>query len=164
MVIPAKQAIGFWQRIIQANARVIRDLLRHTADVLEDGLADSPALAYILFYPPTEREISMGEITLQDDSAPLAASVRFLDSKGAETQPDDVPQWSSSDEAVASVEGSEDGLSATVTIGTPGAAVIEVRSTEANTGVEVIAQGTVTVQPGDTAIGEVTFTESETEA
>jgi hypothetical protein len=102
----------------------------------------------------------MGEITVPDDAAPLNARVKFLDAEGNEATPDDVPQWSSTDEAVATVTASEDGMSAQVEIGSPGAAVVEVKTTEANTGAEVVAQGTVTVQPGDVTVGSVEFEQS----
>lgn len=102
----------------------------------------------------------MGEITVTVDAAPLGASARFLDAKGNETTPDEVPQWSSSDENVASVEASGDGLSAVVTVNSPGATVIEVSTVETNTDTEIVAQGTVTVQPGDTVIGDVSFSEN----
>jgi hypothetical protein len=101
----------------------------------------------------------VGEITVNADHAPLNARVKFMDSEGNETQPDETPEWSSTDESVATVSASDDGLSATVEIGSPGAAVIEVSTVEQNTGQDIIAQGTVTVQPGDTAIGSVDFDE-----
>lgn len=99
----------------------------------------------------------MSVIEVKADSAPLGASVKFLDSEGHETPADDVPRWSSSDEAVATLTVAEDGLSASVEIGGPGASQIEVRSTEANTGAEVVAAGTVTVLPGDAVVGDVSF-------
>lgn len=102
----------------------------------------------------------MGEITVPADAEPLNATVKFLDSEGNETTADDVPQWSSTDENVAVVTPSDDGLSAEVEIGSPGASVIEVKTVEANTGAEVIAQGTVTVQPGDVTVGSVEFEEA----
>jgi hypothetical protein len=115
-----------------------------------------------VYFTTKQGDKPVSEITVQEDHAPLKASVVFKDVNGLVVQPDDIPRWSSSDETTASVSSAEDGMSAEVTIVAPGATVIEVASTESNTGVEVIAQGTVTVQPilpGDTAIGEVTFTE-----
>jgi hypothetical protein len=38
--------------------------------------------------------------------------------------------------------------------------VIEVSTVETNTDTEIVSQGTVTVQPGDTVIGEVSFSEN----
>lgn len=99
----------------------------------------------------------MSAVEVKADSLPLNAMVKFLDAEGNETPADDVPRWSSSDEAVASLTVAEDGLSASVAIGSPGASQIEVRSTEANTGAEVVAAGTVTVLPGDAVVGDVTF-------
>ena len=102
----------------------------------------------------------MGEITVPADADPLNATVKFLDSEGNETTADETPQWSSTDETVAVVTATEDGMSAEVEIGSPGATVIEVSTVEANTGAQIVAQGTVTVQPGDVAVGSVEFSES----
>ena len=52
----------------------------------------------------------MGEITVPDDAAPLNATVKFLDAEGHEATPDDTPQWSSTDDSVASVSASDDGM------------------------------------------------------
>jgi hypothetical protein len=147
----------FWQRFARLNAPLVSEALRELADQVE-LLWPGPALFVSppLFTTP-EGDTQMGEITVQDDSAPLSATVSFLDAKGAQTVPDDVPAWTSSDEAVATVTAGEDGTSAEVAIGTPGATVIEVRSVEANTGEEIVAQGTITVQAGDTVVGSVEF-------
>lgn len=102
----------------------------------------------------------MGEITVTVDAAPLGASAKFLDAKGNETTPDEVPEWTSSDESVATVQASDDGMSAVVTVSSPGATVIEVSTVETNTNTEIVSQGTVTVQPGDTVIGDVSFSEN----
>ena len=99
----------------------------------------------------------MASIEVPSDSAPLSASVQFLDAEGNVTTADDVPQWSSDNENAATVEASEDGLSATVEVINPGAAIISVLSVN-DDGSEVAAQGTVTVLAGDAVIGEVTFT------
>lgn len=151
---------GFWERLIRANARVLARTLRETADLLDVAAPGTPLAAVpILFHTPSGG-IAVGEITVTVDAAPLSASVKFLDAKGNETQPDEVPDWASSDESVATVSASEDGMSCTVTVGSPGASVIEVSTVESNTGEEIVAQGTVTVQPGDTVIGSVEFSES----
>ena len=99
----------------------------------------------------------MASIEIKDDVTQLSGSVKFLDAHGHETPADDVPAWSSSDESVATVAASEDGMSATVSILAPGVTLIEVSSTEESTGAEVKAQGTITVSPGDAVIGEVSF-------
>lgn len=108
--------------------------------------------------------VSVGELTVKDTSGDLNAAVTFLDAEGHETAPDNVPAWTSSDETVATVTPSEDGLAATVAVGGPGVALIEVRVTETNEetqeSYEIVAQGTLTVQPGDAVIGDVSFTSS----
>lgn len=98
----------------------------------------------------------MGEITVKDSDAPFGATVTFMDAKGAQTTPDDVPQWVSDNEDAATVEAADDGMSATVTPGLPGAAVISVDSTDTD-GTQLTSQGTVTVQPGEAVIGDVEF-------
>lgn len=102
----------------------------------------------------------MGEITVPDNAAPLNASVTFLDAEGHETTADTTPVWSSSDESVATCEAAEDGMSASIPIGAPGAAIISVSATN-DDGSTAEAQGTITVQPGDAVIGSVEFEESE---
>jgi monomeric isocitrate dehydrogenase len=81
-----------------------------------------------------------------------------MDAGGNQTTPDDTPQWSSTDESVASVMAADDGMSASVQVGSPGAAVVEVSTTDSDGDTHVF-QGTVTVQPGDVEVGEITFTE-----
>jgi len=147
---------GFVERLLRANARVLAREFRKAADLLEVAAPGPPVLAIpVLFHH--QEEIAMGEITVPDDAAPLNATVKFLDAEGHEATPDDTPQWSSTDDSVASVTASDDGMSAEIEVGGPGAAVIEVKTVEANTGAEVVAQGTVTVQPGDVTVGSVEF-------
>jgi hypothetical protein len=149
--------MSFLSRLARWNAPFLVRVLRELADGIEAMYPGSPKYGVMFF--TTEGESFMAEMTVADDHAPLTASVTFLDAEGSPTTPDDAPQWSSSDEEVATVEATEDGLTATVTIGAPGAAVIAVQTTEANTGAIISAQGTLTVTAGDTASGEVTFTE-----
>jgi hypothetical protein len=114
--------------------------------------------AVILFHG---KDSTMAEKTVTDETTTLTGSVSFLDAKGATVQPDSTPAWTSSDETVATVEASEDGLSATITVGLPGVTLIEAseQETDAETGevTAVTAQGTLTVQPGDAVIGSVEF-------
>ena len=104
----------------------------------------------------------MAEITLNDDHADLTATVTFLDSEGHETTPDSTPTWTSSDETVATVTVADDGLSATIAIGAPGVTLIEAREDETDEATgdtfPIIAQGTITVQPGEAVIGSIEFT------
>jgi hypothetical protein len=100
----------------------------------------------------------MGQIEVPDSSGPLTGTVTFLDAKGGETAPDTLPVWASDNETAATVVAADDGLTAVVTIGLPGAAIISVETTETNTGETISAQGTVTVLPGDTTTGSVEFT------
>lgn len=139
--------------LFRLDKRTFASLLR------EAGIVAGPARFAVQLYHTTEGSHQMAEITVKDSSAPLSATVTFLDAKGAETSPDDTPAWSSSDETVTSVTASDDGLSATLTIGLPGVALIEVRSVDTD-GTEVVAQGTVTVQPGEAVIGSVEFAEA----
>lgn len=99
----------------------------------------------------------MGEIRVKDTDAAATGEVAFKDVHGHDTEPDDVPQWSSSDEAVATVAASEDGQTATVTFTGPGESIIACDSTQSD-GTAVHAVGTVIVEAGDAVTGEITFT------
>lgn len=109
-------------------------------------------------------EIAMGEITVDAGSENLTGTVQFMDASGNPTTPDEVPTWTSSDEAVATVAANEDGLTAAVTPGSAGAAIIEVLAVETDDDgnqTEVVARGTVNVvdrdETPDAVVGEVTF-------
>jgi hypothetical protein len=141
----------FWQSFLRVNAQFLAKELRKAADQLDILAPGSPKLGYILF-----GGINMASIEVVDTSAPLNATVSFLDAEGNPTTADDVPQWSSDNDAVVSVVASADGLSAEVTIGGPGAAVVSVNTTNTD-GSTASAQGTVTVLPGDAVVGSVEF-------
>jgi uncharacterized protein YjdB len=98
----------------------------------------------------------VGEITVPDDSQPLNATVTFLDSEGSPTTADTPPVWASSDESVATVTAADDGMSASVAVGAPGAAIVSATTTN-DDGSTATAEGTITVQPGDAVIGSVEF-------
>lgn len=148
--------------IVRLNPRFFAGLLRGLADQLDTLFPGTPRFGVLLF--DTKGDARMGEIRVKDDHAPLEATVRFLDAKGAETTPDSTPVWESSNEEAATVEASDDGLSATVTIGLPGEAVISAETTETHDGqgdpTPVRAVGTVIVEAGDTTTGSVDFTET----
>lgn len=101
----------------------------------------------------------MGMISVADDSGPLSATVTFLDAEGNVAQVDDIPEWSSDNETAATVTGSEDGMTGTVEIGAPGAAVISVTTVNGD-GTEVTSQGTITVIAGKAVTGDVEFAET----
>jgi hypothetical protein len=141
----------FWNKLAQVF-RLVRELVA----MIDAHGPGSPAFGVVAFI--TEKESNVGDITVVDSDQPFTGTATFLDAKGAVTTPDTVPVWSSDNEAAATVVASDDGMTGTVTPGLPGAAVISVETTETNTGATVTAQGTVTVQPGDTVIGSVDFT------
>lgn len=138
--------MSFWKRLAVLNAPFLARSLRQLADELEALYPGSPLLAAVIFW--TGGIPTMASIEVPDNSAPLNATVSFLDAEGAPTTADDVPRWSSDNETAAVVTAFEDGLSATVEIGAPGAAIISVDSTN-DDGSTVHAQGTITVLPGD---------------
>jgi hypothetical protein len=105
-------------------------------------------------------EVEMGEVTVEVGAAPKTATVEFRDAAGNVTSPDETPSWSSSDEAVATVAASGDGLTAEVTFSGVGSSIIECMATESaedGSQSEVRAVGLVNVAPGDAVVGEVTF-------
>jgi hypothetical protein len=144
---------GFFQHWAHANIQ----FLERALDAARRLFPGSPEYGVIFFHD--KERAAMGQITVDDNNQTLSASVTFMDAGGNQTTPDDTPQWSSTDENVATVEATADGMGATVTVGSPGAAVVEVRTTDTD-GDEHVFQGTVTVQPGDVEVGEITFTES----
>lgn len=151
---------GLWQRFVEQGS--LSRLLRAAAtevDLLEQQAGEA-ALAVMVWHP-TKGGPLVGALTVKDTSGDLAATVTFLDAEGHETTPDQVPVWTSSDETVATVVPADDGLSATISVGGPGVALIEAHETETveETGEtsDVVAQGTLTVQPGDAVIGSVEF-------
>lgn len=107
----------------------------------------------------------MSDISVRDTQGPLSAVVSFQDVHGHPTSPSDVPQWTSSDPSVATVDASAEstGLIAVVTILGPGATVIGV-SSAGQDGNPITAQGTVTVTSGEATSGEVTFSLPEAPA
>lgn len=148
---------GFWTKLATLNAPFLAATLRKLADEIEQLFPGSPKwTTEVIFIKGGV--YSMGAITVKDSDAPFGATVTFLDAKGAATNPDDVPQWSVDDPNVATVVASDDGLSATVTPGLPGAAIVTVSSTDTD-GSVVSSQGTVTVQPGEAVIGDVEFSQ-----
>jgi uncharacterized protein YjdB len=105
----------------------------------------------------------MGEITVNAGDPPVSATVAYKDAAGNPTEPFDVPEWESSDDSIATVEQTDDGMTATVTPvgsgdGAGGAAAVISVVAHDDDGEEVRAEGTITVRPGDIAIGEITFT------
>lgn len=143
---------GFWARLAETNLEFFEKLFERAKRLLPG----TPRYGVIFFHD--KQETSMGEITVPDTNQALTANVTFMDADGNQTTPDDVPQWTSSDESVASVSADEAGTSATVQVAGVGATVIEVRTTD-DDGDEHVFQGTVTVQPGDVEVGEITFSE-----
>ena len=129
--------------------------LRRLAAWLE-GLLPAATVSGQITFTTSEGVVQVGQITVPADTASLQARVSFRDSEGSETPAQDVPAWTSSDEGAVTLEVSEDGLTATATIGVAGASLIEVRSFT-DDGDEIVAQGTVTVTPGEPATGEVSF-------
>lgn len=103
--------------------------------------------------------ILMSSITVRDNDPALSVAVRLLDSEGNPT--DDfgggTPSWSSSDDNVAPLEVSADGLSASITPGAPGVATISFSMTQTD-GDVIVGSGDVTVVPGEAASAVLVFT------
>ena len=149
---------GFLKHWARLNAPFIVKVLRKVAEDLEHLVAGSPTMATpVIFHG--EGGSAMGMISVADDSGDLTATVVFLDAEGHETEPDDVPQWLSDNEASATVTASDDGMTGTVAIGAPGAAIISVTTVNED-GSEVTSQGTITVIAGKAVTGDVQFEEA----
>lgn len=96
------------------------------------------------------------QIQVPDDHADIHATVSFVDSEGSPTTPTNPVTWASDNGFAAEVTADADGMGANIVIGSPGAAIISVTTTNA-AGEEIKAQGTITVVPGDVALGTVDF-------
>jgi hypothetical protein len=126
---------------------------------LIESLSPGPPAVGLLLFHDLKGRLTVAETIVSSDVGTIGAHVRFLDAGGNETTPDTTPTWTSSDEAVATVEADAEGLDATVTIiGKAGASVIAVETTESETGDTIHCEGTLTVQASDVTVsGEVTF-------
>lgn len=92
----------------------------------------------------------MGDLAVLDTDLDPNATLSVVDADGNATNPDDVPQWASSDESIATVSPSEDGLSCTVTkTGKTGATSISVSSTRSSDSVVLSGAATLTVNPSE---------------
>ena len=151
---------AFFDRFVTQNAQLLALVLRTVSERLEEAAPGPPATVIAGWQQPiTDRtEVDMGEISVSnEDTTALTGEVSFKDAKGKATSADDVPQWTSSDDAVATVLASEDGLTANITIhGEPGSSVISVHSVN-DDGSVVDATGLVNVAAGDAVIGSVEF-------
>lgn len=156
---PHANARGFWSRLLLNNARFLAREARRLADILEAAAPGPPAVAFILFHH--QGEIAMSDIQVPDDSTPLTAVANFLDAKGNATSPGATPAWTSSDETVATVEASEDGLQAKVTIvGEVGASQITCTDAEGEGSEDdVVSVGTVSVVAGKAVVGSIDFSQ-----
>jgi hypothetical protein len=153
----------FFQRLISNNAQFLAKELRKWADQLDAAAPGPPVAAFpLVFYSSHTGGYEVSDIQVNSDSGPLTATASFLDARGNPTQPGATPEWSSSDENVATVEASGDGLTATVTVtGTVGASQITCLDTESADVSEddVLCVGTVSVVPGQAVVGDIQFSE-----
>lgn len=149
--------------------RVLARVLHFIAAEIEDLLPGQTISGSVTF-TTSEGEKGMGEITVNEGDPPISATVSYVSaSTGEPAEASDTPVWSSADEVIASVEASEDGMSATVTPVSSGdadggtAVVISVVAHDRE-GDEIRSEGTVTVRPGDEQlIGDITFAAGESD-
>jgi hypothetical protein len=147
--------VSLLDRLLESHPRVLAVALRALAEELDPG----PAVAGFILFTTPQGEVSMADITVNDDAADFGATLGLVNAAGNPVPADDVPVWASSDEDVATVTASADGLSATVNPGAKlGSTLITATSTESETGDEIVVTGTVTVIPDGVAVrGEITF-------
>ncbi len=152
MTSTVKAMSSFWHRLFRLIARFLISAL--------EALIPGPALGGAIFFH-TEGRDSMGEIIVKDDETTLRANITLLDSEGNPTTADDTPTWEVGDESVVTVHPSDDGLSATFAVGSPGASSVTVTTTETHDGASdptpIVLTGLVTVVAGDTVSGSVDF-------
>ncbi len=148
---------GFWRLLIEHNGVFVAQLLRRLAEQIELAAPGPPDLALILWH--STEGVTMSDLQILDTSGPLDGTVAFLDAVGNPTAADDIPVWSSSDESVATIAASDDGMSAVVTpTGSLGATVISVSSTRSSDQAVVSAAATLTVAASEETQGSVTLT------
>ncbi len=148
---------GFWRLLIEHNGVFLAGLLRKLAEQIELAAPGPPDLA-IIIWRSTEGATIM-DLQILDTSGPLDGAVQFTDAENNPTTADDIPAWSSSDESIATVAASDDGLSAVVTpTGALGATVIGVSSTRSSDQAVVSAAATLTVAASEETQGSVTLT------
>lgn len=150
-------------RLIRQNAQWLAIEFRRIATQLEEAVPGPPVFAFPIVFVTQGGKRYMSDIQVPADSGPLTGTLAFQDSKGNSTTAAGVPVWTSSDESVATVEASEDGLTATVTVtGNAGASQITATDDEATSDTEddVIAVGTVSVVPGKAVVGNIEFSAS----
>jgi len=153
----------FFQRLVSNNAQFLAKELRKWADQLDAAAPGKPVAAFPLTFYPTQGGPEVSDIQVPDDSGPLTATATFLDARGNPTNPGATPTWTSSDESVATVVASEDGMSAVVTIvGGLGASQITCTDpeSEGDDTDDVVCVGTVSVVAGKAVVGNVEFAPS----
>ena len=112
----------------------------------------------IIEFQTSTGETTMSAITLRADDPKATATLKFVDSEGNPTdQPGGTPTWTSSDESVALLEVSSDGLTASFSPGAPGTSTISV-SISQDDGDTITATGDVVVVPGEATTAELVFT------
>lgn len=148
----AKHELEALQRHIDRKFSRVLALL----EKLAEGLLPGPAVSGTLAFITTEGD-KVDLSILDSDTTPRNVSAAFKDAAGQAAKLDDTPAWSSSDETVATVQASDDGLSAVVTpLGVEGATLIKAETIDAD-GTAVDVTGTLTVTGGEAVSGELTF-------
>lgn len=152
----AKHELEALQRHIDRQFSHVMALL----EKLAHGLLPGPAVSGTLAFTTTEG-VHVSDLSILDsDTTPKNVSASFKDAAGQGAKLDDVPTWSSSDETVATVQASDDGLSAVVTpLGVEGATLIKAETVDQD-GTAVDASGTLTVTGGEAVSGDLTFTDA----
>lgn len=140
---------SFWHRLFRLLARFLIGAL--------EALFPGPPIGAVIIFS-RKGEVQMGEIIVKDDETTLRSSLTLLDAEGHPTTPEGTPTYESSDESVAVVTPSEDGLTATYEVGAPGDAVITVTGLGTNNaGDEIVGKGTIHVTAGDVETVSVEF-------
>lgn len=126
-------------------------------ELLQGEQQQAPASALISFID-SQGVHHMSDFSFSDSQGPLTATVSFADAKGSTVPPEGAPVWSSSDSSILALDQSQDpsGVTAIVTLGTPGDVSVGVTSTN-NDGSAVSASVTVTVTGGSPATASISI-------
>lgn len=152
---------GFLDRFARHNAPFFVHFFQKLIEELQHLFPGSPIMATPVIFN-YEGVSHMGAVSVDaTDNADISATVTFLDAEGNIATVDEVPSWASDNEDTATVTADDDGMTAHVTPGNPGAAVISV--TVAGADGDIVSQGTVTVIAGKAVTGDVEFSEASPE-
>jgi len=136
----------------------LNKIFRCLADIKEliESFVLLPQRAAVLFLDSEGEEVA--DISVSNDVSLVNAAVAFADAKGDATSPTGSVSWASSDDTIATVDGSADPTGLTAVVNLTGATgSVAITATDGGSGVS--GSGNVTVTAGPPATAEVSFSQ-----